>query len=70
MNPLPYIAFLIFFIITFLITRDEFLEWCDFNSSGRFWTFMLMATIIGSIAFIWTGCMIRYPYEVSDSFWY
>ncbi len=69
MNPLPYIAFLIFFIITFLITSDECLAWFDTKSSSRFWTYVLIATILAIVAFIWTGCMIRYPYEESNTFW-
>jgi hypothetical protein len=70
MNPLPYIAFIIFFVITFLVTSEEFLGWCDTKSSSRFWTFIVIATIIASIGYIWTGCMIRYPYEESPVFWW
>jgi predicted tellurium resistance membrane protein TerC len=62
-NLLPYLAFLIFFVITFLLTTEENIIWFHSKCSSTFWAFVIFALIIASLAFIWTGCIMKYTYS-------
>jgi len=59
-NLLPYLAFLIFFVITFLLTTEEYLIWFNKQCSSNFWAFFIFSLIIASLAFIWTGCLVKF----------
>jgi Zn-dependent membrane protease YugP len=56
---LPYIAFLIFFVSVFLLTTESSLVWLSENCSSLAWTFFILSLIIGCLAFIWTGYIIK-----------
>ena len=60
---IPYLAFLIFFIIIFLLTSDDILNWLLENCKSKFWTYLLIALVMGCVGFIWTGLILKY-YDV------
>ena len=56
-NFLPYYAFIIFFLIAFLLTIETSNNW--FKEHCNDYGFFIFSLLIGCIAFIWTGCITK-----------
>ena len=55
----PYVMFVIFTFLTFIVTQKTFFCWLCDNTSTSFWVSVIQSLIVGCAAFISTGVLVK-----------
>lgn len=60
MDIIPYMSFLIFFVIIFFLTNSLIYDWISRQCCSEFGSSIVLALIVGSTAFIWNALIVKY----------